>query len=130
MVGHAIAVAGMVAVISGLERRSGSNEIRSLSGLASQAPGQACLAIMVLMVAVMPGTVSFTAEVMLLGAMFTQAGVFVAVLAGLSLVLTAAYLLRLARSVVFGPAKAPCVVTRFQQKNWQHQFPYWWLQSF
>jgi NADH-quinone oxidoreductase subunit M len=106
MVGHAIAVAGMLAVIAGLERRSGDSEIGTIGGLAAQAPGQASLAIMVLMVAVaLPGTVSFTAEVMLLGAMFSQAGVFVAVLAGLSLVLTAAYLLRLARTVVFGPAQ-------------------------
>ena len=42
---------------------------------------------------------------MLLASIFSTAGVVVAVIAGLSLVLTAGYLLRLARQTVFGPVR-------------------------
>ena len=107
MVGHGVAVAVVAAVIAGIERRQGSsNTLLMLVVLASQAPGQAVLALAALLVAVaIPGTVSFGAEVMLfLAGIFSTAGLVVVLIAGLSLVLTAGYLLRLARVMrVFRP---------------------------
>ena len=58
MFGHGVAVAVVATVIAGLERRHGSSKVADIGGLATQAPGQAVLALAARLAAVaIPGTV-------------------------------------------------------------------------
>ncbi|TVR45921.1 MAG: NADH-quinone oxidoreductase subunit M [Planctomycetota bacterium] len=106
LVAHGLAVAALFLVIGALEHRRASRGLGDFGGLASSSPGYALLIIGSMLAAVaMPGTAAFAGEFLILLGVATSEGgsLLLAAVVGLSLVLTAAYLLRLVKEVVFGP---------------------------
>ena len=107
LVAHGLSVAAMFIVIGGLEHRRASRGIGDFGGLATTSPLYAVLIIGSMIAAVaMPGTAAFAGEFLILLGVAKGSGgsLFTAAVIGLSVVLTAAYLLRMTGKVVFGPA--------------------------
>lgn len=106
MVAHGLSVMALFLVVGALEFRRGSRSIEDFGALAQRAPLLATLLIGSMLTAVaMPGTASFAGEfLILLGVAISEHGSLVLVgVVGLSLILTAAYLLRVVKAVAYGP---------------------------
>lgn len=107
MFAHGLAVAALLLVAAMLERRRESRDLTDLGGLASAHPGLAVLTVATVVVAVaVPGSVAFVGEVLVLigVAQAESGGLLVAAVIGSSLILGAAYLLRLVQLGILGPA--------------------------
>ena len=107
LVAHGLSIAAMFIVIGGLEHRRSSRGIGDFGGLATTSPLYAVLIVGSMIASVaMPGTAAFAGEFLIFLGVATGSGgsLFTAAVIGLSVVLTAAYLLRLTGKVVFGPA--------------------------
>jgi NADH-quinone oxidoreductase subunit M len=117
MLSHGVTVAGLFLLLGLLEARRGGDWLRT-TALARRAPRFAVVLMLFLLASLaLPLTSGFTAEFLVLLGAFTRgfavwqaqqgAGLLVAaVLASLGVVLGASYLLRLARTLVFGPVRA------------------------
>jgi len=103
MVAHGLSVAALFLLVGYLEARSSSRGIDDFGGLADRTPIFAVLfVITALASAALPGTANFIGEFMLLFGSFLGLGFTVALIAGLSVILTAVYLLRLVQRWLYG----------------------------
>ncbi|MHC1788058.1 complex I subunit 4 family protein [Solidesulfovibrio sp.] len=107
MVSHALTSSGLFALAGGLGERLGSRRFEILGGIWNKAPrfGAAFL-FCVLASAALPGLSGFVGEAMIVFGLF-QTNAWAGVFAVAGMAVTLAYLLRLARDVLFGPPRSP-----------------------
>lgn len=102
MISHGINIVGLFAVIGMIEARTGTRNITSLGGLASQAPWLAVFFLIILMGSIsLPLTNGFVGEFLLLIALFEYNVVF-SVVAGLTMIFGAVYMLWMYQRVMLG----------------------------
>jgi NADH-quinone oxidoreductase subunit M len=103
MVAHGLSVAALFLLVGYLEARSSSRGLDDFGGLADRTPIFAVLfVITALASAALPGTANFVGEFMLLFGSYLGLGFAVALIAGLSVILTAVYLLRVVQRWLYG----------------------------
>ena len=102
MVAHGINIVGLFIIIDAIEQRAGTREISKLGGIATKAPRLAIFFLIILLGSVaLPLTNGFVGEFLLLLGIFQQHPVFAAV-AGLTIILSAVYMLRMYQRVMLG----------------------------
>lgn len=102
MVSHGISVVGLFFVIDIIQRRTNTIELNNLGGLALKMPKLALAFLILLMSAVgLPLTSGFIGEFLLLKAVY-NIDVWFAVFAGLTLIFSAVYMLRLYQKTMLG----------------------------
>ncbi len=105
MFNHGVNVVALFFIIDILERRYGTRWMENFSGVAGQMKGFSWLVIIVLLGSVgLPLTNGFIGEFLLLNGLYDH-GAWYAAVAGLTLILGAAYMLRLYRNVFLGDIK-------------------------
>lgn len=103
MINHGLSVVGLFFIIDILQGRTGTRYLNDWGGIACKAPRLAALFLIIVMGAVgLPLTSSFIGEFLLLKGLFDYA-VWYAVFGGLTLILSAVYMLRLYNKSMFGP---------------------------
>jgi NADH-quinone oxidoreductase subunit M len=103
MVAHGLSVAALFLLVGFLEARSSSRGLDDFGGLADRTPIFAVLfVISALASAALPGTANFIGEFMLLFGSYLGLGFAVALIAGLSVILGAVYLLRWVQRWLYG----------------------------
>ena len=118
MASHGLVAAGLFLLVGMVYERGHSRELAAYGGLARQAPAYALAFVLFTLASVgLPGTSGFTGEFLVLLGAFAgawpryQAGdalpLALAVAATSGVVLGALYMLRFARTFLFGPVKAP-----------------------
>ena len=114
MVAHGLGIGALFLLLGMAAHRIGSDDISDMGGLATQAPAFAVFLVVAMLTAVaMPGTIAFVGELQLLSGTFKGLvavwggfdGTLITILAGLSLILGAAYMLRLVARVLYGPER-------------------------
>ncbi len=102
MISHGLSVVGLFFIIDIIQRRTGSIELADLGGLASAMPKLAIAFLVLVMAAVgLPLTSSFVGEFLLLKGVYTE-NVWFAVFAGLTIIFSAVYMLRLFQKCMLG----------------------------
>ncbi len=105
MVNHGISVVGLFLIIDIVYDRVSTRQLAELGGLASKMPVLAILFVIIIMGAVgLPLTNGFIGELLLLKGIY-ELGIVYAVVAGLTLILGAAYMLRLFQKSMLGTAQ-------------------------
>ena len=103
MVSHGVVIAALFALVGMLESRLGSRELGAYGGVMTKTPILAGVGMVVALAALgLPGLSSFAGEFLVLLGLFQRSGLF-AVIAIASVVLSAAYVLRLYQVTVHGP---------------------------
>ncbi|HEX3133204.1 MAG TPA: NADH-quinone oxidoreductase subunit M [Planctomycetota bacterium] len=103
MIAHGLSVAALFLLVGFLEARSSSRGLDDFGGLADRTPIFAVLfVITALASAALPGTANFIGEFMLLFGSYLGLGFAVALIAGLSVILGAVYLLRWVQRWLYG----------------------------
>jgi NADH-quinone oxidoreductase subunit M len=106
MLNHGINVVGMFFIWDIISRRMNTREISELGGIAKVAPKFAiAFLIIVLGTVALPLTNGFIGEFLLLNSVF-QYDIWVAVLAGLTMIFSAVYMLRMYKGVMQGETNA------------------------
>jgi NADH-quinone oxidoreductase subunit M len=101
---HGINIIGLWIVVDVIERQTGIRKMSQLGGLAQQAPWMAALLVVVALANIaLPLTNAFVGEFLMFTGLF-QYNPWLAVLAGLSIILAAVYTLGMIRKVFFGEA--------------------------
>lgn len=105
---HGVNIIGLWIVVELIERQFGTRKLSELGGLAHRAPGLTILLVIVALANIsLPLTNSFVGEFLMFNGIFnsevTKYSILFAVLAGLSIILAAAYTLRMIAKVFFGP---------------------------
>lgn len=124
MFNHGINIIGLWIVVEMIERQTGTRKISELGGLAEKAPSLALFAmIMALANVALPLTNSFIGEFMMFNGIFsskiTHYNVVFTVLAGVSIILAAIYILVMFRKVFYGnvsTASANALDIKWNQK--------------
>jgi NADH-quinone oxidoreductase subunit M len=102
MLGHGINVIGLFFVIDIIANRTQTLKIAELGGIAKQAPKLAIVFLIIILGAVgLPGMNGFIGEFLLLLGVY-QYSLWAAVFAGLTIILSAVYLLRMYQNVMLG----------------------------
>ncbi|MEQ7802489.1 NADH-quinone oxidoreductase subunit M [Pedobacter sp. ASV1-7] len=102
MLGHGINVIGLFFVIDIIANRTQTRKIAELGGIAKQAPKLAIVFLIIILGAVgLPGMNGFIGEFLLLLGVY-QYSLWAAVFAGLTIILSAVYLLRMYQNVMLG----------------------------
>jgi NADH-quinone oxidoreductase subunit M len=102
MISHGINITGLFAVISFIESRTGTRNISSLGGMANRAPWLAFLFMIILLGSMaLPLTNGFVGEFLLLLGLFGY-HMTVAVIAGLTVIFTAVYMLWMYQRTMLG----------------------------
>jgi NADH-quinone oxidoreductase subunit M len=102
MISHGINVVGLFFICDIISSRTGTSDITKLGGIRNVAPNFALLALIVVLGSVaLPLTNGFVGEFLLLNGLF-QAHTWYAVLAGLTIILGAVYMLRSYQQVMLG----------------------------
>jgi NADH-quinone oxidoreductase subunit M len=106
MVSHGINITGLFIIISFIEKRTGTREISRISGLATKTPWLALIFMVILLGSIgLPLTNGFIGEFLLLFGIF-EYNHWVAAIAGLSIIFSAAYMLWMYQRTMLGqPAK-------------------------
>lgn len=103
MLNHGISVIGLFLVVDIIERRLGTRELAAMGGIAKSAPRFAILFMIIMLGAVaVPLTNGFVGEFLLLKSVFDY-NVTYAVIAGLTIIFGAVYMLRSYQLSMFGP---------------------------
>ena len=119
---HGINIAGMWLVVSIIENRYHTKDMNALGGIASTMPKLAIAFVIISFANIaLPLTNGFVGEFMLFAGIFSSANpnhVLYMVLAGLGVILGAAYTLRMLQKVVFGTAKSSQAVKDLSINEW------------
>jgi NADH-quinone oxidoreductase subunit M len=106
MVSHGINVVGIFFIWDIISRRLNTRDITQLGGIAKVAPWFAtAFLIIVLGTVALPLTNGFIGEFLLLSSLY-QANIFIAAVAGLTIIFGAVYMLRMYKNVMQGPTNA------------------------
>jgi NADH-quinone oxidoreductase subunit M len=112
MFSHGVNVVGFFLCYQIIVIRTGTDIISELGGIASAAPKFATLFLIVVLANVaLPLTNSFVGEFLILLGLF-QSNIYIAVIAGLTIILGAVYMLRMFQQVMYGPQTV--VTTNFR----------------
>lgn len=105
VVAHGLSAALLFLLAGIAERWADSNHVDDFGALARQSPVFAvAFALGALASVGLPGTAGFVAEILMIVALFKVYGVWVALVAGSSVILSAAYTLRLVKKMLYGKA--------------------------
>jgi len=106
MFNHGINIIGLWIVVEWIERKFGTRKISELGGLAQKAPAAAVLLVIIALANIaLPLTNAFAGEFLMFTGIFTshtRYNVWFTVLAGLSIILAAVYILNMIRKVFYG----------------------------
>jgi NADH-quinone oxidoreductase subunit M len=106
MLAHGVNVVGMFLVADAIERRTGTRLIADLGGLTRRTPLlSVCFLVMLLSTVALPLTGGFVGEFLLLAGVF-QYNMWLGAVAGLTIIFSAVYLLRMFQRVMLGPDSA------------------------
>ena len=106
MLAHGVNVVGMFFVADAIERRTGTRLIADLGGLTRRTPVlSVCFLVMLLSTVALPLTGGFVGEFLLLAGIY-QYNMWLGAVAGLTIIFSAVYLLRLFQRVMLGPDSA------------------------
>jgi NADH-quinone oxidoreductase subunit M len=107
MINHAVATGALFLLVSLIEEHYGTTEIAELGGLAKETPLFASLFLLMTFASIgVPGLNGFVGEFLILLGVTTQVPLL-GLGAGLTLILSAAYMLWLTQRLLFGPLKSP-----------------------
>lgn len=105
IVAHGLAAAAMFLLAGIAERWSDSTHIDDFGALARQSPVFAVLFALAALASVgLPGTAGFVAEFLMILSLFKTQPIWITIVAGTTVVLSAAYTLRLVQKMLFGKA--------------------------
>jgi NADH-quinone oxidoreductase subunit M len=112
---HGINIIGLWIVVELIERQFGTRKLSQLGGIAQQAPGLTILLVVVALANIsLPLTNSFAGEFLMFNGIWTSNGtqynVVFTVLAAISIILGAAYTLRMVQKVFFGESNERTVI--------------------
>ncbi len=108
MVAHGLSAAALFLLAGVAETWSKSSHIDDFGALASRSPLFAVFFTVAALASVgLPGTAGFVAEFLLLVSIFKVYGLWIAILAGLTVILSAAYTLRLVQKLLYGSPALP-----------------------
>ncbi len=104
---HGINIIGLWIIVDLIERQCGTRKISQLGGLAQKAPAMAILLVIIALANIaLPLTNAFVGEFMMFNGIFsskvTQYHIVFTVLAGISIILAAVYMLNMIRKVFYG----------------------------
>ena len=106
MLAHGVNVVGMFFLADAIERRTGTRHIPDLGGLTRRTPIlSVCFLVMLLSTVALPLTGGFVGEFLLLAGVY-QYNAWVGAVAGLTIIFSAVYLLRMFQRVMLGPDSA------------------------
>ncbi|MVN74732.1 NADH-quinone oxidoreductase subunit M [Hymenobacter sp. HMF4947] len=106
MLAHGVNVVGMFLVADAIERRTGSRSLPDLGGLTRRTPLlSVCFLVMLLSTVALPLTGGFVGEFLLLAGVY-QFNMWAGALAGLTIIFSAVYLLRMYQRAMLGPDSA------------------------
>ncbi|NVO84997.1 complex I subunit 4 family protein [Hymenobacter terrestris] len=106
MLAHGINVVGLFFIADAIERRTGTRNIAELGGLTRQAPVlTVCFLILLLGTVALPLTNGFVGEFLLLAGVY-EYNAWLGAVAGITIILSAVYLLRMFQRVMLGPDSA------------------------
>lgn len=110
MVAHGLSAAALFLLAGIVETWTKSSHVDDFGALASRSPMFAVLFSIAALASVgLPGTAGFVAEFLLLVSIFKVYGVWVTAIAGLTVVLSAAYTLRMVQRLLYGTPALPAV---------------------
>ncbi|HQF55300.1 MAG TPA: NADH-quinone oxidoreductase subunit M [Fibrobacteria bacterium] len=108
MVAHGLSAAALFFLAGIAETWTKSSHVDDFGALASRSPLFAVLFSLAALASIgLPGTAGFVAELLLLVSVFKVYGIWVAFAAGITLILSAAYTLRLVQRMLFGAPALP-----------------------
>ena len=103
MLAHGVNVVGMLLVADAIERRTGSRYLPDMGGLTRRTPLlSVCFLVMLLSTVALPLTGGFVGEFLLLMGVY-QFNMWAGALAGLTIIFSAVYLLRMYQRAMLGP---------------------------
>jgi NADH-quinone oxidoreductase subunit M len=106
MLAHGVNVVGMFFVADAIERRTGTRYIPDLGGLTRRTPVlSVCFLVMLLSTVALPLTGGFVGEFLLLAGVY-EYNAWLGAIAGLTIIFSAVYLLRMFQRVMLGPDSA------------------------
>ncbi|MGI4737184.1 MAG: complex I subunit 4 family protein [Janthinobacterium lividum] len=106
MLAHGVNVVGMFLVADAIERRTGTRDMASLGGLTRRTPLlSVCFLVMLLSTVALPLTGGFVGEFLLLAGVY-QFNMWAGAVAGLTIIFSAVYLLRMYQRTMLGPDSA------------------------
>ncbi len=122
MFNHGINIIGLWIVVELIEKQFGTRKISELGGLAQKAPVMALLFVVIALANIaLPLTNAFVGEFLMFNSVFnstvTQYNVWFTVLAGLSIIFSAIYMLNMIRKVFYGNTNALTSVAQDSKGN-------------
>ena len=106
MLAHGVNVVGMFLVADAIERRTGTRDLHELGGLTRRTPLlSVCFLVMLLSTVALPLTGGFVGEFLLLAGVY-QFNMWAGAVAGLTIIFSAVYLLRMYQRAMLGPDSA------------------------
>ncbi|GAA4359661.1 NADH-quinone oxidoreductase subunit M [Hymenobacter saemangeumensis] len=106
MLAHGVNVVGMFFIADAIERRTGTRNVADLGGLTRRTPVlTVCFLVMLLSTVALPLTAGFVGEFLLLAGLY-QYNMWLGAVAGLTIIFSAVYLLRMFQRTMLGPDSA------------------------
>jgi NADH-quinone oxidoreductase subunit M len=106
MLAHGVNVVGMFLVADAIERRTGTRSLAELGGLTRRTPLlSVCFLVMLLSTVALPLTGGFVGEFLLLAGVY-EFNMWAGAIAGLTIIFSAVYLLRMYQRAMLGPDSA------------------------
>jgi NADH-quinone oxidoreductase subunit M len=106
MLAHGVNVVGMFLVADAIERRTGTRDVADLGGLTRRTPLlSVCFLVMLLSTVALPLTGGFVGEFLLLAGVY-EFNMWAGAVAGLTIIFSAVYLLRMYQRAMLGPDSA------------------------
>ncbi|MDO7886502.1 complex I subunit 4 family protein [Hymenobacter cheonanensis] len=106
MLAHGVNVVGMFLVADAIERRTGTRDLADLGGLTRRTPLlSVCFLVMLLSTVALPLTGGFVGEFLLLAGVY-EFNMWAGAVAGLTIIFSAVYLLRMYQRAMLGPDSA------------------------
>ncbi|MDR2580586.1 MAG: NADH-quinone oxidoreductase subunit M [Fibromonadaceae bacterium] len=104
LVGHGLTAGGLFFLGGIAQKWTGSTNIKNFGAFASTNPVYASIFGFIAIAAIaVPSTIGFVGEFLILHGLFNSGYAFFAIIGGIGIILSAAYMLRLIKCVLFGP---------------------------